>query len=106
MSQPLTKHHCEKLAVFFNLTPAERDRILNDAKPGEALIETLDERELVTPCKMIGLYEGLKASHLDKIGSHVMNYIEASRKAKVVKNVKTQHEKRKVSKIYDVKSLF
>ena len=70
----LDKLHCQKLSMFFGLSPAETDRILQDEEPGKMLMTILDERELIMPKKMIDLYEGLKGSKLDKVARKIMEY--------------------------------
>lgn len=96
----LSKDHCEKLAVFFDLTPAERDTVLNDVIPGMVLMKILDERELIMPNKMIGLYEGLKASHLNKIARNVLNYIDAPQRKDVMKSDVAEDKQTKVCTVF------
>ena len=79
--------------------PAEKDTIQNHARPGMLLMKILDERELIMPDKLIGLYEGLKASHLNKIGRHVLEYIDASKKEKMMERGIQQEDKKKVCNI-------
>ncbi|PIK35992.1 hypothetical protein BSL78_27177 [Apostichopus japonicus] len=71
----LDKQHCEKLAVYFGLTPAENETIQTAAESGKMLMKILDERELIMPDRMIGMYEGLKAIHLNKVARLVLEYI-------------------------------
>ncbi|PIK47608.1 hypothetical protein BSL78_15531 [Apostichopus japonicus] len=76
----LDKQHCEQLGMFFGLTPAEKEKIQEAAKSGEILMKILDERELIMPDRMIGLYEGLKAIHFNKVATQVLKYIDTSQK--------------------------
>lgn len=76
----LEKAHCRNLATYFELSPAEADRIENAAIPGEMLIKILDEREKIMPQKLIDLFQGLKACHLDKIARLVSEYIDDNTK--------------------------
>ncbi|KAJ8023737.1 UNC5C-like protein [Holothuria leucospilota] len=76
ISSMLEKHHCIQLATYFDLTPAEAERVQMDASPGMVLMKILDEREKIMPQKMRGLYLGLKVCHLDKIARLVFQYIE------------------------------
>ena len=48
------------------------------------------------PDKMIGLYEGLKASHLNKIGRHILDYIDATKKENKEETPIEQDDKKKV----------
>ncbi|WP_411026482.1 hypothetical protein, partial [Salmonella sp. s54395] len=50
-------------------TPVENETIQRDAEPGMMIMKILDERELIMPKKVLGLYEGLQASHLNKIAN-------------------------------------
>ncbi|KAJ8023730.1 hypothetical protein HOLleu_36252 [Holothuria leucospilota] len=76
ISSMLEKHHCIQLATYFDLTPAEAERVQLDASPGRILMKILDERENIMPQKMGGLYQGLKVCQLDKIVRLVFQYIE------------------------------
>ncbi|KAJ8023734.1 hypothetical protein HOLleu_36260 [Holothuria leucospilota] len=91
ISSMLGKYHCKKLATCFDLTPAELERVENDASPGRMLMEILDEREKIMPQKMFDLYQGLKVCHLDKIARLVFEYIEKN-------SNETQQEKHKKEK--------
>ncbi|PIK49272.1 hypothetical protein BSL78_13837 [Apostichopus japonicus] len=71
----LDKQHCAKLGVFFELKPAENDTIQEAAESGKMLMKILDERELIMPERMIGMYEGLKAIHFNKVARLVLEYI-------------------------------
>ncbi|PIK52558.1 putative kinesin-like protein, partial [Apostichopus japonicus] len=72
----LDKQHCGKLGMFFELEPAENDTIQEAAESGKMLMKILDERELIMPDRMIGLYEGLKAIHFNKVARLVLAYID------------------------------
>ncbi|PIK33192.1 hypothetical protein BSL78_29992, partial [Apostichopus japonicus] len=74
----LDKQHCEKLGVYFNLTSVENETIQTAAESGKMLIKILVERELIMPDRMIGMYEGLKAIHFNKVASLVLEYIDTS----------------------------
>ncbi|XP_071822085.1 uncharacterized protein [Apostichopus japonicus] len=76
----LDKQHCEQLGMFFGLIPAEKEKIQEAAKSGEILMKILDERELIMPDRMIGLYGGLKAIHFNKVATKVLKYIDTSQK--------------------------
>ncbi|KAJ8019384.1 hypothetical protein HOLleu_42064 [Holothuria leucospilota] len=76
ISSMLENYHCIQLATYFDLTPAEEERVKTDASPGRILMKILDEREMIMPRKMFGLYQGLKVCHLDKIARLVFEYIE------------------------------
>ncbi|KAJ8023242.1 hypothetical protein HOLleu_35602 [Holothuria leucospilota] len=76
ISSMLENYHCIQLATYFDLTPAEEERVKTDALPGRILMKILDEREMIMPRKMFGLYQGLKVCHLDKIARLVFEYIE------------------------------
>ncbi|XP_071823118.1 uncharacterized protein [Apostichopus japonicus] len=76
----LDKQHCEQLGMFFGLTPAEKEKIQKTPESGEILMKILDERELIMPDRMIGLYEGLKAIHYNKLATQVLKYIDTSQK--------------------------
>ncbi|XP_071848887.1 uncharacterized protein [Apostichopus japonicus] len=71
----LDKQHCLKLGVYFELTPAENETIQTAAESGRMLMKILDERELIMPDRMIGMYEGLKAIDFDKVVRLVLEYI-------------------------------
>ncbi|PIK46635.1 hypothetical protein BSL78_16500 [Apostichopus japonicus] len=62
----LDKQHCQKLGVYFELKPAENKTIQTAAESGKMLMKILDERELIMPDRMIGMYEGLKAIHFKR----------------------------------------
>ncbi|PIK60299.1 hypothetical protein BSL78_02795 [Apostichopus japonicus] len=64
----LEKQHCLKLGVYFELMPVENETIQTAAESGKMLMKILDERELIMPDRMIGMYEGLKAIHFNKVG--------------------------------------
>ncbi|KAJ8023841.1 Serine/threonine-protein kinase MRCK alpha [Holothuria leucospilota] len=76
ISSMLENYHCIQLATYFDLTPAEAERVKIDASPGRMLMKILDEREMIMPRKMFGLYQGLKLCHLDKIARLVFEYID------------------------------
>ncbi|WP_411026871.1 hypothetical protein, partial [Salmonella sp. s55044] len=76
ISRRLEHLHCEKLAVYFGLTPVETETILQDGEPGMMVLKILDERELIMPKKVLRLYEGLQASHLNKIARLVLEYTD------------------------------
>ncbi|XP_071823333.1 uncharacterized protein [Apostichopus japonicus] len=80
IAELLDKQHCEQLGMFFGLTPAEKEKIQEAAKSGEILMKILDERELIMPDRMIGLYKGLKAIHFNKVATKVLKYIDTSQK--------------------------
>ncbi|XP_071815175.1 uncharacterized protein [Apostichopus japonicus] len=74
----LDKQHCAKLSVYFELKPAENETIQEAAESGKMLMKILDERELIMPDRMIGMYEGLKAIHFNKLATLVLKYIDTS----------------------------
>ncbi|PIK38304.1 hypothetical protein BSL78_24855 [Apostichopus japonicus] len=74
----LDKQHCQKLGVYFELKPAENETIQTAAESGKMLMKILDERELIMPDRMIGMYEGLKAIHFNKVARLVLEYIGTS----------------------------
>lgn len=96
LAKLLEREHCETLATFFGLTPADRDTVLNDPKPGMSLVKILNEREIIMPNKVFGLYQGLKASHLDKIEHHVLQYIDESQKEKFNDSKRVPEDKKEV----------
>ncbi|PIK44586.1 hypothetical protein BSL78_18557, partial [Apostichopus japonicus] len=53
--------------------PAENETIQEAAESGKTLMKILDERELIMPDRMIGLYEGLKAIHFNKVARLVLD---------------------------------
>ncbi|KAJ8023723.1 Netrin receptor UNC5B-a [Holothuria leucospilota] len=91
VSSMLENLHCIQLATYFDLTPAETERVKMDTSPGRILMKILDEREKIMPQKMFGLYQGLKVCHLDKIARLVFEYIEKN-------SNETQQEKHKNEK--------
>ncbi|XP_071822148.1 uncharacterized protein [Apostichopus japonicus] len=74
----LNKQHCKQLGMVFGLKPAENETIQEAAESGKTLMKILDERELIMPDRMIGLYEGLKAIHYNKLARLVLEYIDTS----------------------------
>lgn len=58
------------------------------------LMKILDKREVILPDKMIALYEGLKATHLNKIGQFVLEHVDASQNNKMVKSRTVEVEKK------------
>ncbi|XP_071822151.1 uncharacterized protein [Apostichopus japonicus] len=74
----LNKQHCKQLGMVFGLKPAENETIQEAAESGKTLMKILDERELIMPHRMIGLYEGLKAIHYNKLARLVLEYIDTS----------------------------
>ncbi|PIK60546.1 hypothetical protein BSL78_02482 [Apostichopus japonicus] len=74
IAKHLDKQHCEKLGVYFELKPAENETIQTAAESGKMLMKILDERELIMPDRMIGMYEGLKAIHFNKVARLVLEY--------------------------------
>ncbi|XP_071813576.1 uncharacterized protein [Apostichopus japonicus] len=74
----LDKQHCSKLGVYFELKPAENETIQEAAESGKMLMKILDERELIMPDRMIGMYEGLKSIHFNKVARLVLEYIDMS----------------------------
>ncbi|XP_071850197.1 uncharacterized protein [Apostichopus japonicus] len=74
----LDKQHCAKLSVYFELKPAENETIQEAAESGKMLMKILDERELIMPNRMIGMYNGLKAIHFNKVARLVLEYIGTS----------------------------
>ncbi|PIK46640.1 hypothetical protein BSL78_16505 [Apostichopus japonicus] len=61
--------------VYFELKPAENETIQTAAESGKMLMKILDERELIMPDRMIGMYQGLKAIHFNKVARLVLEYI-------------------------------
>ncbi|XP_071849580.1 uncharacterized protein [Apostichopus japonicus] len=94
----LDKQHCLKLGVYFKLTPVENETIKIAEESGKMLMKILDERELIMPDRMIGMYEGLKAIHFDKVARLVLEYIGTSQE-KVGKETKGEKDKKKMVKI-------
>lgn len=78
LSQLLNKQHCEKLGGCFKLKPEDQNLIQTAEEPGKMLMKILDETELIKPDKMIDLYEGLKAIHLNKVAKVALEYIDMS----------------------------
>ncbi|KAJ8023661.1 Netrin receptor UNC5B-b [Holothuria leucospilota] len=76
VSAMLEERHCRMLATYFELSPAEAESVEDDPSPGTMLITILDQREKIMPQKMIDLFQGLKACHLDKIARKVSEYID------------------------------
>ncbi|PIK58308.1 hypothetical protein BSL78_04814 [Apostichopus japonicus] len=74
----LDKQHCAKLGVYFELKPAENETIQEAAESGKMLMKILDERELIMPDRMIGMYNGLKDIHFNKVARLVLEYIGTS----------------------------
>ncbi|XP_071822150.1 uncharacterized protein [Apostichopus japonicus] len=74
----LDKQHCQKLGMVFELNPAENETIQEAAESGKILMKILDERVLIMPGRLIGLYEGLKAIHFNKVTRLVLEYIDTS----------------------------
>ncbi|XP_071848885.1 uncharacterized protein [Apostichopus japonicus] len=71
----LDKQHCLKLGGYFELTLAENETIQTAAESGKMLMKILDDRELIMPDRMIGMYEGLKATDFDEVARLVLEYI-------------------------------
>ncbi|KAJ8023784.1 hypothetical protein HOLleu_36322 [Holothuria leucospilota] len=93
ISSMLENYHCFQLATYFDLTPAEAERVKIDASPGSILMKILDEREMIMPQKMFGLYQGLKVCHLDKIARLVFEYIEKNSNETQQENHKNEKDK-------------
>ncbi|XP_071814626.1 uncharacterized protein [Apostichopus japonicus] len=94
----LDKQHCSKLGVYFELKPAENETIQEAAESGKMLMKILDERELIMPDRMIGMYEGLKAIHFNKVARLVLEYIDTSQE----KNGKGNEEEKDVNKMVKI----
>ncbi|XP_071814611.1 uncharacterized protein [Apostichopus japonicus] len=94
----LDKHHCAKLGVYFELKPAENDTIQEAAESGKMLMKILDERELIMPNRMIGMYEGLKAIYFNKVARLVLEYIDTSQE----KNGKENEEEKDDNKMVKI----
>ncbi|XP_071849147.1 uncharacterized protein [Apostichopus japonicus] len=92
----LDKQHCAKLGVFFELKPAENDTIQEAAESGKMLMKILDERELIMPERMIGMYEGLKAIHFNKVARLVLEYIGTSQEKNRKENEGEKDDKKMV----------
>ncbi|XP_071852782.1 uncharacterized protein [Apostichopus japonicus] len=92
----LDKEHCEKLGMLFALKPAENEKIQTSAEPGKMLMKILDERELIMPERMIGMYEGLKAIHFNKVARLVLDYIDTSHEKGGMENKDEQDDKKMV----------
>ncbi|XP_071849587.1 uncharacterized protein [Apostichopus japonicus] len=95
----LEKQHCEKLGVYFKLTPAENETIQTAAESGKMLLKILDERELIMPDRMIGMYEGLKAIHFNKVARLVLECIDDTSQEKNEKESEGEKDKKKMVKI-------
>ena len=67
ISSMLENHHCIQLATYFDLTPAEAERVTIDVSPGRMLMKILDEREKIMPWKMFGL---LNSSQITRLGGY------------------------------------
>ncbi|XP_071850428.1 uncharacterized protein [Apostichopus japonicus] len=72
----LDKEHCKKLGKWFALTPAENDQIQRAAESGKMLMEILDERELIMPDRMIGMYDGLRDIRFNEGVTLLLEYID------------------------------
>ncbi|PIK48050.1 hypothetical protein BSL78_15085 [Apostichopus japonicus] len=92
----LDKQHCKQLGMVFGLKPAENETIQEAAESGKTLIKILDERELIMPDRMIGLYEGLKAIHFNKVARLVLEYIDTSQEKNGKENEGEKDEKKMV----------
>ncbi|XP_071822145.1 uncharacterized protein [Apostichopus japonicus] len=92
----LDKQHCKTLGMFFGLKPAENETIQEAAESGKKLMKILDERELIMPDRMIGLYEGLKAIHFNKLARLVLEYIDMSHEKNGKENEEEKDDKKMV----------
>ncbi|PIK39045.1 hypothetical protein BSL78_24113 [Apostichopus japonicus] len=98
IAKHLEKQHCDKLGVYFELTPVENETIQTAAESGKMLLKILDERELIMPDRMIGMYEGLKAIHFNKVARLVLEYIGTSHEKNGKEN-EGEKDKKKMVKI-------
>ncbi|XP_071849585.1 uncharacterized protein [Apostichopus japonicus] len=98
IAKNLEKQHCEKLGVYFELTPVENESIQTAAESGRMLMKILDERELIMPDRMIRMYDGLKAIHFNKVARLVVEYIDTSQE-KNKKESDGEKDKKKMVKI-------
>ncbi|PIK52003.1 hypothetical protein BSL78_11076 [Apostichopus japonicus] len=91
----LDKKHCKKLGNWFELTQAENDEIQEAAESGKMLMKILDERELIMPDRMIGMYDGLKDIPFDEGATLLLDYIDTSQEKDGQENegVKDDHKK-------------
>ncbi|XP_071848218.1 uncharacterized protein [Apostichopus japonicus] len=101
----LDKQHCQKLGMYFELKPAENDTIQEAAESGTMLMKILDERELIMPDRMIGMYEGLKAIHFNKVARLVLEYIGISQEKNGGENEGVKDDKKMV-KIPEKQEIF
>ncbi|XP_071848335.1 uncharacterized protein [Apostichopus japonicus] len=92
----LDKQHCQKLGVYFELKPAENETIQTAAESGKMLMKILDERELIMPDRMIGMYQGLKAIHFNKVARLVLEYIGTSQEKNGKENEGEKDDKKMV----------
>ncbi|PIK47515.1 hypothetical protein BSL78_15603 [Apostichopus japonicus] len=92
----LDEQHCKQLGMFFGITPAENETIQGAAESGKMLMKILDERELIMPDRMIGLYEGLKAIHYNKLARLVLEYIDTSQEKDGKENEGEKNDKKMV----------
>ncbi|XP_071848957.1 uncharacterized protein [Apostichopus japonicus] len=63
------------------------------------LMKILDERELLMPDRMIGMYEGLKAIHLNKVARLVLEYIGTSHEKNGKENEGEKDDKKMVKNL-------
>ncbi|XP_071848882.1 uncharacterized protein [Apostichopus japonicus] len=92
----LDKQHCKKLGVYFELKPAENETIQTAAESGKMLMKILDERELITPDRMIGMYEGLKAIQFNKVARLVLEYSGTSQEKNGKEKEREKDDKKNV----------
>ncbi|XP_071849579.1 uncharacterized protein [Apostichopus japonicus] len=97
IAKHLDEQQCEKLGVYFELTPVENETIQTAAESGKMLIKILDERELIMPDRMIGMYEGLKAIHFNKVARLVLEYIDTSQEKNGKENKGEKDDKEMVT---------
>ncbi|XP_071849793.1 uncharacterized protein [Apostichopus japonicus] len=98
IAKHLEKQHCQKLGVYFKLKPAENETIQTAAESGKMLMKILDERELIMPDRMIGMFQGLKAIHFNKVARLVLEYIDTSQEKNEKEN-EGEKDKKKMVKI-------
>ncbi|PIK60579.1 hypothetical protein BSL78_02515 [Apostichopus japonicus] len=74
-SQEILFRDLHQARRYFELTLAENETIQTAAESGKMLMKILDDRELIMPDRMIGMYEGLKATDFDEVARLVLEYI-------------------------------
>ncbi|XP_071850424.1 uncharacterized protein [Apostichopus japonicus] len=95
----LDKKHCKKLGNWFELTQAENDEIQEAAESGKMLMKILDERELIMPDRMIGMYDGLKDIPFNEGATLLLDYIDTSQEKDGQENEGVKDDNKKMLQI-------